>query len=676
MQIIAPTSETEFSWQRPRLPMVLRGDVDWCTQRVIEVLETSSPLRVIGWQNRAPQTFTLKQAQAFLGQECDALVLFMHEGFDPDVLAALSGTVIGGGVLLLCLPEEAELEQRGDMFLDRLDSDKHINHFWQHVNRTLDDSRITLWEQQGELREAVPVTKSINMPAFSQHDAVKALMHVMDGQRKKPLVLLADRGRGKSAALGLAAAQLMARQPTRIVITAALRDSLHAVFEHAHKQLPDATRHKNELTLGDSSLRFVSADCVAEQSADLLLVDEAAMLPLPLLTQWLKRFSRMAFASTVHGYEGAGRGFELKFSRLLDEHSRGWKCLRLTQPFRFAENDPLETWVNRLLLLDAEMDAPQDGDTSLHWITQKMLSQDESLLRSVFGLLIQAHYRTRPFDLRLMLDSDKVSVLIAKRGDAVVAAALLSEEGGLDDALVSAVQRGERRPRNHHLPQSIMAFSGDSQLLRVRSARIQRIAVHPECRRQGIGTGMINEIKRYAREKAWHTTGAVFGMDADVLPFWLAQAYVPVALGARASMVSGGYALSVIHINDELHSAGDELGRRFAVTFTHGLSDAWQDMPVNQAFALLKGLPTTRPSEQQCQDVYDFVQGYRSYEAVAQSLFAVAIYSLSKTVEINDNQTIMIVKCIQKLNWDDVAALVGVSGRKMLIERLQVGFRD
>ena len=46
-------------------------------------------------------------------------------------------------------------------------------------------------------------------------------------------MLLADRGRGKSAALGIAAAQLLQGQARRIGVTGSNRQSVDCVFKHA-----------------------------------------------------------------------------------------------------------------------------------------------------------------------------------------------------------------------------------------------------------------------------------------------------------------------------------------------------------------------------------------------------------------------------------------------------------
>ena len=177
---------------------------------------------------------------------------------------------------------------------------------------------------------------------------------MLHGHRRRPLVLSADRGRGKSSLLGLAAAELLRQQPDlQIVVTAPSQATVATLFTHATNTLEDAP----QLLAG---LSYCSPDRLVHEplQPDLLLVDEAAAIPTPLLEAMLARHGRIVFATTEHGYEGTGRGFHLRFKRVLDRETPGWQEIHLAEPIRWSSRDPLEPLVFRLLGLNAEVETP------------------------------------------------------------------------------------------------------------------------------------------------------------------------------------------------------------------------------------------------------------------------------------------------------------------------------
>lgn len=94
--------------------------------------------------------------------------------------------------------------------------------------------------------------------------------------------------------------------------------------------------------------------------AELMIIDEAAAIPLPLVKKMLGKCP-VFIASTVHGYEGTGRSLSLKLIKQLRQASiqdKGYsgehpfKEVKMEEPIRYGLNDPIERWLYDLLLLD------------------------------------------------------------------------------------------------------------------------------------------------------------------------------------------------------------------------------------------------------------------------------------------------------------------------------------
>ena len=263
-------------------------------------------------------------------------------------------------------------------------------------------------------RDGIGAAPTLTQPATSdQAEAVAAIHALAMGRARRPLVLTADRGRGKSAALGLAAGRLIAEQRLQIIVSAPRRSAVDTLFEHARAILQAAAAAET-----DPLLHFEAPDALlaTSPSADLLLIDEAAGIPAPLLEQLLIRYPRICFATTVHGYEGTGRGFDLRFRALLDQRTPSWRALRLKTPIRWCQDDPLEQFINQVLLLDAEpatdaqVAAADCASARFAIQSPETLATDDALLGQLFGLLVLGHYQTRPNDLRHLLDGPNLEV--------------------------------------------------------------------------------------------------------------------------------------------------------------------------------------------------------------------------------------------------------------------------
>src|SRR5690554_5042944 len=235
-----------------------------------------------------------------------------------------------------------------------------------------------------------------------QSELVARLVRFGLGRRRRPVVVTADRGRGKSAALGMAASELLLAGRQQVLVTSPSVDSLQSFFRHAAEVLGDRVEGRSELELvlpGGQAIRFLPVPELLAQKpeAEVVMVDEAAGLPASWLREVLLGWPRVAFASTVHGYEGTGRGFAIRFRQVLDRETPHGQSVELNQPVRWAQGDPLERVLFRMFLLGArgpDTSKPEPG--AVHVEPWNPAQASEAELAEAFGLLVDAHYRTTP----------------------------------------------------------------------------------------------------------------------------------------------------------------------------------------------------------------------------------------------------------------------------------------
>ncbi len=546
--------------------LIVAGSAAWCRERAAQLL-TNRPGVVwvgdIAEQQQLKQVIPAIRAKQLLGEEFHSILFDAHCGFDADAFAAVSGTINNHGYLLLLTPPLHQWPDFEDPDYQRIcvwpvTADKINGRFLQRLSSMFLHTPDVQIISQGEAHESVPLPSPVTCITTStddQQQAIDAIVHVASGHRCRPLVITADRGRGKSAALGLAAAILLNKHEHdkyHIVVTAPAMNAVETLFRHAGAQLPGFSSRKGRLFTQDRSLSFVAPDQLLKEhnSADILLVDEAAAIPAPLLETLLRRYKRIVFSTTVHGYEGTGRGFAIRFRSTLDRITPQWREMQLSTPIRWDPNDPLEQLTFDALLMNAE---PADEDAFANFtpdqleisrITRDALLQDEQTLRQLFGLLVLAHYRTRPFDLRYLLDGANVEILLGRYRGEIAAVAVAVREGGFDDAMMSHILSGERRPRGHLAPQTLSLHCAQPQALQHNFLRIMRIAVHPAIRRKGVATALLNALASTA--EGIDTICTSFGASSDLIALWRKNGFLPVRLGLTREASSGCHSLLML----------------------------------------------------------------------------------------------------------------------------------
>lgn len=650
-----------------RLTLWLRGSSEWTAagaRRIAAALPERDRVCLAERPILAEPSRPLRAATQLLGRDLELLILDVHGGFDPDGFGAATGSIRGGGLLVLLTPPLAEWRRLPDPQAERIavwpfEPAGLSRRFMARLIAVLDaDPDVVCIDQDGSESlvgppadrrdtEAPPPEPPrdptrpdlIHPSTPDQTEAVAAILKTAHGRARRPLVLTAHRGRGKSAALGLAAGRLLVEGGRRLVVTAPRREAVETLYRHAEAVLTaaerNASRPHDELA-GLQSLFFHSPAELVEHGpeADLLLVDEAAGIPAPLLTALLERYGRIVFASTVHGYEGTGRGFEIRFRATLERLTPNWRALTLDTPIRWAADDPLERLVFRALLLDAapasraailETTEIDPAGPSAEWLDRDALLRDETTLRELFGLLVLAHYQTRPLDLRMLLDGPNVRILVLRRSGHLIGTLLIAEEGGMGDPdLRTAIFRGQRRPRGHLLPQTLSAHAGLIEAPLHRYWRVIRIVVHPAVAGRGLGQRLLAGLEQTARAERIDLLGASFGATTELLAFWHAGGFVPAQIGARRNAASGEHAVVVLRA---LSDAGERLlaeaRQRLASSLPVWLAGPLRELDPEIAAAIIGALPALgsfglashTASDAERLELEAFVAGHRTLES-------------------------------------------------------------
>ncbi|KAI1920230.1 N-acetyltransferase 10 [Ophidiomyces ophidiicola] len=396
-------------------------------------------------------------------------------------------------------------------------------------------------------------------------DQAKALLTFVDAIAEKTLrstvTLTAARGRGKSAALGVAIAAAVAHGYSNIFITSPSPENLKTLFDFVFKGF-DALGyldHVDYTILQSTNPDFNKAivrvnvhrehrqtiqyiqpqDAFALGQAELLVIDEAAAIPLPLVRKLMGPYL-VFMASTINGYEGTGRSLSLKLIQQLREQSRGaiksskegadiadrstgksvkrsegeyigGRSLReitLSEPIRYAQGDAVEKWLNKVLCLDATLPrskmnsqgCPHPSQCQLLYVNRDTLFSfhpvPEKFLQQMMALYVASHYKNSPNDLQLMSDAPahQLFVLVPPVDEAtsklpeplcVVQVAL---EGRISkQSVLNGLSRGQRAGGDL-IPWLVSQQFQDEEFAGLSGARVVRIATNPDYLNMGYGS--------------------------------------------------------------------------------------------------------------------------------------------------------------------------------------------
>jgi tRNA(Met) cytidine acetyltransferase len=601
-----------------RRALVLAGERAACYARAREALDGAEIQRaattlIAGEDKRLDcERIAPKHADRLLGRTREAVVLDCHDECRPNAIGRTVGAVDGGGLLIVLAPPLDGWPDRRDDFDATLAVPPYAvasvaGNFRRRLVETLRAHRgITIVNVDSRAVECdgltdPPPREQRTAPAVpSEHDFPQAAyeacltpdqtaaVHAFESFRESgsALVVEADRGRGKSSAAGLAAGA-HALEGKSVLVTAPTYRSAAPVFERARELLDgldalagtdrdERPRRLDSVSGGRVCFAEPAAAIERAETADIVIVDEAAALPVGRLSEFLAA-PAVAFVTTVHGYEGAGRGFSVRFRDHLADSDFSIAEQRLDDPIRYAAGDPIEVWAFRALLLDARPPvAPLVEEATPESVTYRRfdaagLVADEHRLREAFGLLVAAHYRTEPNDLARLLDAPNVSVHALLHEGHVVSVALCAREGDLPADLRREVYEGSRI-KGHLLPDVLTSQLRDEAAGVPTGQRVLRIATHPATRSRGLGSRLLDEL-RHDIDADW--LGVGYGATPELVRFWDRNGFSTVYLATTRNERSGEHsALMLAPLSAAGRTLHDRHARRFVERVGATLSDS------------------------------------------------------------------------------------------------------
>ncbi|MFC2543280.1 MAG: tRNA(Met) cytidine acetyltransferase TmcA [Aggregatibacter sp.] len=481
--------------------------------------------------------FPFSKTKNLLGSEFPAIIYDARQGINLDALAMAAGTLQDGGQLLLLLNHWADLANQPDSDSLRWSGEKRaINtpHFIAFLQEKIAKYSFPVY-QNTPLNLASPKPqKDRSLDCQPTLEQARLLQQMAEAE-EAILIVTAKRGRGKSALAGLFAKQQLAQnQP--VILTAPNKSAVNIFNEFAGAEITFMPPDELSQNLSDSPQQFAD---------HWLFVDEAAMIPLDILFRLTNAFKRVVLTTTLHSYEGTGRGFLLKFMAKTDRTLRHFE---LFTPLRWQADDKLEAFIDDLLLCDCEDRLPQPAYDSV-LAEQIQMSHCERIphdqIESVYGLLTLAHYRTSPLDLRRLLDAPQQQFYLAHAQDALLGCVWAVPEGGLaDKTLIRQIRRGERRPRGNLVAQMLCFQAGWEEACELRSLRISRIAVQPNWQQQGLGQRLIAQMKQQIKQQnVVDFLSVSFGYTPELFAFWQKCGFILVHFSESKEASSGCYSV-------------------------------------------------------------------------------------------------------------------------------------
>ncbi|MFX1516553.1 MAG: GNAT family N-acetyltransferase [Promethearchaeota archaeon] len=648
---------------------------------------------------------TTSDISTILGQTVDFLLIDLRERFEPNKINILLEAVRGGGLIfVLGLPQsewvysinrdyEAEIPRKKSVLLNWFL--KNIKNNSQCETRNIDFTEIA--SRFNPMPYQINLSDQINDIAVTldQKRIINSILDIyLDAKYPKScFIVLANRGRGKSASIGLLISQLIIKkdkQLFRAIISSPHLTNVQILFDFLSRGLTSNNikfREKRQEGLvsaiytDNSKVSYIWPSEIDDRAkTDLFVIDEAAAIPIDILKKVAKASAKTIFLSTVHGYEGAGRSFQHKFLHYLrNQKQTHYIEFTLNQPIRYMQGDSIEKLLNNIFLLDVELD-PQIIDSQIIerkdvklqvYKDPEYLFSDDGLphLKQLFSLLIYAHYRNQPNDLLVIADSGKhfLTGVYGKgnQKENLLVSSQLAEEGGMRREEIQEISSGKFIKGNLISTVSIRHFS--EEFAKLSGLRIVRIAVHPSIVNKGFGRLAIEQHDQLFASYDW--VGVSYGATVKLMKFWRKFNYKPVHIRPIQTLETGEWNIVVVHpLNSSADTIVSQASADFLLQFIALLKQSLHSMKPELVIQILKScspVPDYTPKITSSGKIRlkNYLKGHLNFLLAVDVIYELATkYFLSqKRIKLSSSQeALLVTRILQGRTWGQTLSKVGL----------------
>lgn len=567
-----------------------------------------------------------------LGNTVEMLVLEHFKFLSPNILAKAIETVQGGGMIVILL-DDTQHKNFNYRLVQSFVESNHICILDENL-KICGKNDISSWKTEKIKKEELKFKNNLCI-TNDQDNVVSRIKEILKNRNNKNIALIkASRGRGKSAALGLSVSNAIEQNYSNIHVIAPHIENVKMLFDFIIKGLNEKGYKENQ----DYQIRkifkkrsYIDRIIVNKhfrqviqyygfldqinRYPDLLVIDEAAAIPIPILKNLL-RCNLVLMASTCDGYEGTGRSLTMKFVNSLKQNDTEnpyfYTEMELKESIRYSMYDPVENWLNEILILKSKDHknkfCPSPDKCDLFYVNKQVLFSyhaiSEKFLKELISIFVTSHYKNTPDDIKILSDEPNhhmfvlLSPQIEKKLPRIVCAVHIAFEGDIT---------GNSKEGNL-IPWTISEQFLIKIFLKEKGIRIVRIAVHPDYQSMGYGTKLVKlliDLFESGENKQFEISekqsllislkelnipkidwiGVSMGLNQKILKFWSKNNFFPFYIKQTKNFCTGDYTCMLLRNVHKNYNFLYQIFRKRFLTLSNFL---WKEFSVEMSLMLIK----------------------------------------------------------------------------------------